>query len=51
MLSFQQILVHRQLSGSVGIQQATKVSFLMLVYIIKHSEKKKKSVQSVRGCE
>lgn len=36
--------------GVLGLQQATKVTFLMLVNIIKHSEKKK-SVQSVRDFE
>lgn len=35
----------------LGLQQATKVTFLVLVNIIKHSEKIKKSVQSIRGCE
>lgn len=37
--------------GVLGLQQATEVTFLMLVNIIKHSEKVKKSVQSVRACE
>lgn len=35
----------------LGLQQATKATFLVLVNIIKHNEKIKKSVQSVRGCE
>lgn len=37
--------------GVLGLQQATKVTFLVMVNIIKHSEKLKKSVQSARGCE